>query len=250
MYFLLPCVPLSDFLPPCHTSWSIICTVVSLCKWRTVVTIWIWQNPFPHLISWHWSLIAVALMCWQACPECPLPTRKGLRCRYPIPQPTVPPRGWLACSPSRYFTSPLDVARAGRYKMTHGQEASVRSAAHVCHYSRPFGIPPGISRSRAAWKWDKVSSVHDQPWQHTWPQSSLQECFFFLLWLSYYIILHLVAPQVQMASSPVPTVKMGSIKGNARSVGTHQQTHAVKQSSLHSPSFSLHSRRVKKCPYY
>lgn len=39
---------------------------------KTVVTISIWQKPSVHIISLHWFLIAVALMCWEACPACPL----------------------------------------------------------------------------------------------------------------------------------------------------------------------------------
>lgn len=39
---------------------------------RAAVTISIWQKPIVYKISWHCFLIAVTLMCWAVCPECPL----------------------------------------------------------------------------------------------------------------------------------------------------------------------------------
>lgn len=70
-------------LSPFHISWCIIYTRASLCKWSTVVTVSIWQKPFVHLISWHWFLISVALMCWEACPDCPLLILTDPCCKYP-----------------------------------------------------------------------------------------------------------------------------------------------------------------------
>lgn len=39
---------------------------------RATVTISIWQKPIVYKISWHCFLIAVTLMCWAVCPDCPL----------------------------------------------------------------------------------------------------------------------------------------------------------------------------------
>lgn len=39
---------------------------------KTVATISIWLKLCVYKICWHWLLIAVSLMCWAVCPDCPL----------------------------------------------------------------------------------------------------------------------------------------------------------------------------------
>lgn len=50
---------------------------------KTVVTISIWQKTCVHIISWHRFLIAVTLMCWEACPDCPFTHTDGALCKHP-----------------------------------------------------------------------------------------------------------------------------------------------------------------------
>lgn len=68
--WLIPFLPVSFSLS--HMSWCIICVIASLCKWGKL---W-WQFQFgrnsEHIVIWHEFLIATALMCWEACPDCPL----------------------------------------------------------------------------------------------------------------------------------------------------------------------------------
>lgn len=50
-----------------------LCHSFSVQMEKTVVAISIWQKLWEHIIIWHYFLTAVALICWEACPDCPLP---------------------------------------------------------------------------------------------------------------------------------------------------------------------------------
>lgn len=135
---------------------------------KTVVTISIWQKPCEHIVSWHEFLIAVAPICWEACPDHSLLILTFL-CKYHA----------VAYTATLRLKHKLPASCVAHMVLliSYGREVSVLSEPHVYHCSWLFSILPGVFCNVVARKkkthMPRMTVSHD-----TWScASSLQEGF-------------------------------------------------------------------------